>query len=72
MSGRRAGPVTDLQAFPGVCKPYVATWLQAAAMNCPMAPLWTLFVAGPLARAIVKRIPVRDAHAAQHASCTTT
>lgn len=37
----------------------VATWMQTVATNFPMALLWQLFVAGPVVRFIVKRIPER-------------
>lgn len=36
---------------------FIATWIQTVAMNVPMALLWQLFVAGPVVRAIVRRIP---------------
>ena len=34
----------------------IATWLQTAALNFPMALLWQLFVAGPAVRAAVRGI----------------
>lgn len=33
------------------------TWIQTVALNFPMALLWQLFVAGPVVRYIVARIP---------------
>ena len=39
--------------FKGDIRPGVfSTWVQTAALNFPMAPLWQFFVAGPLARLI--------------------
>lgn len=35
----------------------IATWMQTVGQNFPMALLWQLFVAGPVVRFIVKRIP---------------
>ena len=38
----------------------VATWLQAVALNFPMALLWQLFVAGPAVHAVVRAMGVTE------------
>ena len=40
----------------------VATWLQAVALNFPMALLWQLFVAGPAVRAVVRTLGSTMSH----------
>lgn len=35
----------------------LVAWMQTVALNFPMALLWQLFVAGPVVRFIVARIP---------------
>ena len=35
----------------------IVTWMQTVAQNFPMALLWQLFVAGPVVRFVVKRVP---------------